>query len=277
MKKMRIARISMALAVALSVLVTGPDSLAGKSPRSERGSYDVTVYPAGVAGWPQYCSQVTEGAFKQSHRLVPPFSGWLDVSLVMQGDWDLFLVDAEGALLAAGGEQFTGTEPHESLQYYVRRGSAYDIVTCNVAGHPQAHVDYEVVETPAWPEKLGQPRRRTTEQRYDSPAVMREQAGVCYVGYNLGCVSERKPSWARFVKVDIADDRLSDVHAHVYYSTEGWTWVPGHTFCTSTEKPIPIEPSVRWVGVYLYSGPCADGTPAQATTGTVTFGYSSHR
>lgn len=263
--------ITLAVVTGLAVLGTGPASHAGDKRKSLKGSYDVTVLPSGVAAGD--CEKLPDGRFKQSHELVAPFSGWLDVTLANQGDWVLYLADTEGAYLAWGTLQWYGIKPLRVLRYHVRRGDTYQIVTCNVAGHPEGIVEYEMAESAGWP-KVKEPRRSTLEVDYESPAASRADigAGICL----LGCVSEENPKWARFVEVDITDDLSEEVYAWIYFYDET-TVFKGHVFCTSTKEPVPIPAGARWFGVYLYSGPCEDGTPAQATTGTVKLEHLSHR
>jgi hypothetical protein len=112
---------------------------------------------------------------------------------------------------------------------------------------------------------------RTETARYDAPGGVGGVLGVSVTGTNVGAVMlpagpERK------VSVEVVDATGLPVSAEVKQRggdgialDSDDTSVP---FCGATEKPVKVLPNEP-VYVFLYAGPCEDGTPAAATTGEV--------
>jgi hypothetical protein len=130
----------------------GP-ALAGKV---KKGSYDVVapaVYPMDSAIDDTGCFNSPETASKVVHAYKTPGTGKLTVKLSgFQGDWDLYVADAKGNLMAEStGDQTSamagqGGDPStETIVMPVRGKVGLKFVTCNWAGGPTAHVDYKYV------------------------------------------------------------------------------------------------------------------------------------
>lgn len=79
----------------------------------------------------------------------------------------------------------------------------------------------------------------------------------------------------RFVSVEIADDSSPDAYAQISQDVDGDgvddLFVP---ICSRSVLPVLVVPHVP-VKVIAYQGPCFDGMPARATSGTVTATFSS--
>lgn len=112
---------------------------------------------------------------------------------------------------------------------------------------------------------------RIETARYDAPGGVGGVLGISVTGTNVGAVMlpagpERK------VSVEVTDATGLPVSAEVKQRggdgialSSDDTSVP---FCGATEKPVAVLPNEP-VYVFLYAGPCQDGTPAAATTGEV--------
>lgn len=274
---MRNSRIALVGALAAVAMLLEGSASAG--PRTVSETYDVTAVPAGPVyyGDTVACGSSAEGVHKNTRPLKAPFSGWLTIELTgLTGDWDLALTDPKGRAVAWAGSQFFAVGDYERLAYYTARGRDLRIVVCNYAGAPTARVTYQLVEggTGVAPQKRY--REFTAEQTYESPAAGAQgRWALCYVGFGVGCAAVTPPAWARYVRVSV-EDAVSPAVAAQLYSYAGETSYGDQDFCTAIDEPVRLEPRVDWVGVVVLNGPCLDGTPAQATRGTVTFTFSSH-
>ncbi|MDP9069218.1 MAG: hypothetical protein M3N53_12850 [Actinomycetota bacterium] len=86
----------------------------------------------------------------------------------------------------------------------------------------------------------------------------------------------------RFLSIDIKDLTGQPVAADVVQflgdsnvSTEEEDALR-HSVCGATKKPLRIKPFIE-VRVFIYAGPCEDGTPAAATAGEVTATFEHSR
>lgn len=266
-----------ALAVLASVL-GGPASAA---PRTVSDSYDVSGAPAGPALFyadTVACGASQEGVHKSTRTLQVPFSGWLRVELAeITGDWDVAVANATGDALAWGATQgLGGTGDVERLDYYVTRGSDLRIVACNYAGGPTGKVTYRLVEGPTGVKPQPKYRELTVELPYESPAAgVQGRWALCYVGFGVGCAAIEPPAWARFVQVSV-EDLVSPAVAAKLYTYAGDTGHGDRDFCSAIDEPVALQPRTDWVGTVVLNGPCLDGTPAQATRGTVTLVFTTH-
>ena len=78
-------------------------------------------------------------------------------------------------------------------------------------------------------------------------------------------------AWERFVSVKVEDQSGLRVHFFVGPEDE-----PGREFCGAMDKPLAFPPGAK-VFVWIDPTPCADGTPAAATTGTIEVTHSNVR
>lgn len=270
------ARRPAAVLALASLLALAPSAVA--SPAGLSGSYDVTAAPGGVnpdGG----CAAVGEGATRHTHPLRAPSSGWLHVELSgFTGDWELAVEDAPGrwtALSTVQWDTLDHVDAREEVDVYLHKGRQVAIATCNWAGSATARVEFQLVPGAA-SRPVERKRSAVTRIDYRAPAAATEQAyGLCHVGLRVGCVASPPPSWARYVTVAV-DDATSPAVAAQLYEYYGSTYYPQRSFCTSLDRPVALTPRADWVGVHLLTGPCADGTPAQATSGTATFTWSTH-
>lgn len=113
---------------------------------------------------------------------------------------------------------------------------------------------------------------RVEKASYDAPGGIGGVIGVSVTGTSIGAVMfpagpERK------VSVSITDASGLPVSAEVKQrGGDGVDLASEDTsvrFCGETEKPVRVQRNTP-VYVFIYAGPCQDGTPAAATTGEVT-------
>ncbi|HYP23621.1 MAG TPA: hypothetical protein VEV43_08610 [Actinomycetota bacterium] len=111
---------------------------------------------------------------------------------------------------------------------------------------------------------------RVETATYDAPGGV-GALSVSVTGTNVGAVMlpagpERK------VSVEVTDATGLPVSAEIKQrGGDGVALESNDTavpFCGATEKPVTVRPNEP-VYVFLYAGPCEDGTPAAATTGEV--------
>ena len=126
------------------------------------------------------------------------------------------------------------------------------------------------------PVHASQSAERTAERRYEAPGLIHGT----YVGV-VTFASNQPDRFIGFVFLDAEanetrasfriDDALGQkVAGRVIQNVDGDRHPETDvSFCGSTEGPIPIVPA-QWLTVYVHQGPCADGTPAIASRGTVT-------
>ena len=113
---------------------------------------------------------------------------------------------------------------------------------------------------------------RKAEGTYASPAVGVAGRGVagCANQDAAGCVV-LPGGPEKFVHIKIEDSTGADVSASMSQDTDGDQLADegsGGEFCTETEQPFPVVPGYE-VNVFIFTGPCTDGTPAAATSGKV--------
>lgn len=122
---------------------------------------------------------------------------------------------------------------------------------------------------------------RVETQRYDAPGGVAGVIGGSVTGTRIGSVHfARGPE--RFVSIEITDLTGQPVAADVVQflgdsnvSTDEEDALR-HPVCGATKKPLRIKPFIK-VHVFIYAGPCEDGTPAAATTGEVTATFKPTR
>jgi hypothetical protein len=122
---------------------------AGAAPRTVKKSYPVTEpvpFPM-TQDVPGYngCWNGQEGVSKNTTAVTLPARGALKVQLDYSGDWDLYLFDTKGTMLAASENDDSGSvNPGvEKLTYKkATKGMKVNVVACNWAGTKDATVSY---------------------------------------------------------------------------------------------------------------------------------------
>ncbi len=227
------------------------------------------------------CRYQVEGVHKVSRIVQAPFAGWLQVEMTfatpqsrLEG-WNLLLMDAQGDELAHSEYEGPSHPGIERLEYFLEEGEKVFIVACNVSSLGPAEVRYVLEEGRAWSTSSARRLVHTEELPYKSPALATSQHYVlCHVGFQLGCTATEPWPSDRLVSVEVVDAASPRV-AFELYQYSGSTYLGDENFCGSTPEPVEIVPRADFIGVTLHIGPCSDGTPAMATTGTVVMELSS--
>ena len=140
------ARLATAVAVAAAVALAAP---AGAKPKTIKQSYDVTLpvpFPMTTDVPGMYgCIDGQESATKNTREITLPAPGLFTAKLEFEGDWDLYLVDSKGNLVAQSEQtQPTGVDPGiEKLTWKkAKKGQKVSLIACNWAGLPQGTVSY---------------------------------------------------------------------------------------------------------------------------------------
>jgi hypothetical protein len=103
--------------------------------------YPVTTTVPGGYG----CNQGPEGVTRNTTAVTFPSAGTLVVTVDYTGDWDLYLLDAPGNMVASSESDETGnTGPGtEKITYKkIKKGAKYSILACNWLGLKDATVKY---------------------------------------------------------------------------------------------------------------------------------------
>lgn len=123
------------------------------------------------------------------------------------------------------------------------------------------------------------PAGRAERAMYDAPGGVPGVVAGSVTGTRIGSV-EFSGGRERFVSVEITDATGLPVAADVVQfsgdqnvSTDS-SDATTYSICGASERPLRIRRFVK-VYVFIYAGPCADGTLAAATTGTVTARFES--
>lgn len=126
----------------VAVLVAGALPAGARDRKPIEESYTATAlpYPNGSYDTGEGCFQGVDTVHKHYHPFEAPSKGLFSVGIpVLTGDWDLFVLDGEGNVLAeSSGSQ---GEP-EFTTLKMKKGQAISIMTCNWAGEPQVTVEY---------------------------------------------------------------------------------------------------------------------------------------
>lgn len=120
---------------------------------------------------------------------------------------------------------------------------------------------------PATAGKKKPPRRveRKLDLPYSAPAAAIAFGGEIYGACHragVGCVEVAPLPGELFARVEILDASGGEVHALVERSGGNVE------VCGETEETVFLGSDDPFL-VWIFAGPCADGTPASATTGTV--------
>jgi hypothetical protein len=127
----------------LGALAATP-ALAGKKKKGSFTAENPVPHPAGDG-----CNEGTEGVSKTSEAIKAPFNGLLTATMEnFQGDWDLFVTDADGGALVSSVEsQLTGAAATEEVSILLKKGYEFAIVPCNWVGGPSADVAWTFTAT----------------------------------------------------------------------------------------------------------------------------------
>jgi len=90
-----------------------------------------------------------EGVSVTSETFKAPFNGFLTVTMSgFEGDWDLFLNDADGnEMMSSTESQLQGAPPTEEVLFPLKKKTEVMMSACNWVGGPSATVDWEFVGT----------------------------------------------------------------------------------------------------------------------------------
>jgi hypothetical protein len=261
----------------VALLAIGLAAPAEAEPRVVKGGFTATATPfpnpwtvlPGMNG----CSSGTEGQHKVSRTFTAPFAGWFHATLTFEGDWDLYLADAKGDVIAESyenkGETFRISEP-QPIDYFLSEGQEVTIVACNWAGSQEAEVRYRLRAARPWP---GPPTGEITHEEllwYNAPAAATtDNHAYCWDGLSWGCFSF--PIWGgdRSVSLKVEDN---NVPAAAFYVRQFHkrTLIDSGNHCGSTKKPIEIHPRADKLSIEILTGPCEGSSGVEtATRGTI--------
>ncbi len=103
---------------------------------------DPDVYYPGKAS----CLQGIAGVHFAAQRFQAPEAGTLVLHLEgLEGDWDIYVLDARGKRLAASEQAqiLDGADPEERLSVRLMARRRIEMVACNWLGEPEVEVHYE--------------------------------------------------------------------------------------------------------------------------------------
>lgn len=122
-------------------------AFAGKSKKGSFTADNLIPFPG-----PDGCNGADggmEGMNLVNEPFKAPSNGLLTVTMVdFEGDWDLFLNDADGNMIMSATEsQLQGAPAEEEISYALRKGSNVLMTPCNWVGGPSATVNWEFTPT----------------------------------------------------------------------------------------------------------------------------------
>ncbi|MDX6217669.1 MAG: hypothetical protein QOG99_3253 [Frankiales bacterium] len=141
--------VALALITAAAVSVV-PAQAATKRPKPIKGSYTLTLLPDPTPNVTNTIGKSGCGVIPQSqnkHPFTVPAAGTLHVVLdspnptgnaTVSTDWDLYVLDAEGAIL----DSSNGGTSHEETSDKLKKKQAVTFWVCNLAGEPNGTVSY---------------------------------------------------------------------------------------------------------------------------------------
>lgn len=130
--------------VGLVGMVAAAPALAGKKKKGSFTAENPVPHPG-----PDGCLAAPESLSKTTESLKAPFSGLLTVTMEnFEGDWDLFVTDADGnELISSVESQLTGAPATEEVSIPLKKGYEFAIVACNWVGGPSADVSWGLAAT----------------------------------------------------------------------------------------------------------------------------------
>jgi hypothetical protein len=126
----------------LVVASVASPALAGKSKKGSFSATNMIPFPG-----PNGCNGA-DGAMEGVNYVAEPFkapsNGLLTVTMIdFQGDWDLFVNDADGAMMLSSTEsQLTGSPATEEIAIALAKGAQVLMTPCNWVGGPSATVNW---------------------------------------------------------------------------------------------------------------------------------------
>lgn len=135
--------------VILTVLTLAMASLMGPAAAAKKKSGSFAAEGLPFPG-PDGCNGAdggTEGVNLVNEPFKAPFTGVLTVTMVeFDGDWDLFLNDADGNMMLSSDEsQLTGAPPTEEIVFPLKKGTKVLMTPCNYLGGASATVNWEFI------------------------------------------------------------------------------------------------------------------------------------
>jgi hypothetical protein len=118
--------------------------------------------------------------------------------------------------------------------------------------------------------RKGKRAERTVEAAYSTPAAGVPVAGdfyaACVPDEGIGCVSIVPRMLEIYARIEIEDTLGQPVHGFIT-SRDGTRLIA--ELCGDTDKFVLLGTDLEFL-VWVFAGPCGDGSPAFATSGTVT-------
>lgn len=112
---------------------------AAAPPKPITKTYTATAAPSGL-GLTAYCTGLPTTTDKHFEGFKAPAAGTLKVALSgAVGDWDAFLLDATGEILAESANLGPGDEGYS---HKIKKAATFSLLSCNGAGGPTASVTY---------------------------------------------------------------------------------------------------------------------------------------
>lgn len=139
----------LAAVTALAAAAAPAASAAPKKPKQVKASWTVSLpvpfpmsedIPTGHG-----CHQGAESATKNSREITLPANGVFQGQVNYSGDWDLYLFDASGSIIAASETDETGSTGAGTEKLTFKKGvkgKKVTLVACNWAGLKDATVSY---------------------------------------------------------------------------------------------------------------------------------------
>lgn len=89
------------------------------------------------------CTDGPEDLSKDSKAIKLPAGGTLKAQVAFTGDWDLYVVDSKGTMVALAENEQTGMDPGtEKLTWKAKKAQTVTLIACNWAGMKDATVSY---------------------------------------------------------------------------------------------------------------------------------------
>ena len=130
-------RLALVLVPALAVGVAAAPSLAAPKPKPITKSWTATANPDPTPNATGACTQDVPGG-EHVEQFEAPAAGTLKVSITgFQGDWDLCVLDAKGAVVGSSTGFVEATT--ETVQIKLKKKTALQIVSQNGIGTPTAN------------------------------------------------------------------------------------------------------------------------------------------
>lgn len=114
--------------------------------KSKKGSFDAQALP--YPGQDTGCNDATApaGFGRVTQPFKAPSNGLLTLNLSgYEGDWDLYITDADGNELASDTAPPGAPGSTSSTSLAVTKGTKYLLAPCNWIGTPLAHAEWEFV------------------------------------------------------------------------------------------------------------------------------------